>query len=300
MRHLAMLAAVVLLATAIAGCGGGSSTPGVDVGTVGEPDGGAPDAEDDGGPILSHCPVAPDVHGPVSVRVRWSDGIAFCIDSTEVTNAQYAEFLASNPMPDQASPNCAWNRTFLPESLPTNGPACPPFDLIGHADYPVVCIDWCDADAYCRWAGKRLCGKPQDLGGGPVFNWTAKNASEWVIACTGDDLTRTYPYGATPETGRCVDRLYPAAMPALVSVGSATMCEGGVPGLFDMSGNAWEWQDDCKETSVLGRADDPCNPLGGSFSATLAESTCISDAPFLRRHVAGDTGFRCCVDAQFF
>jgi sulfatase modifying factor 1 len=293
------LSLVMTTAMAIAGCGGGASSSGADVGTVPDPDDGGFDADDDGGPTLSHCPAAPDVRGPVPVRVRWNDGIAFCIDSTEVTNAQYAAFLAANASPGVQSSRCAWNQTFTPETRATNGPACPTFDGAGRADYPVVCIDWCDADAYCRWAGKRLCGKPQDLGGGPVADWTAKNASEWVIACTGDDVTQIYPYGLTPETGRCVDRLFPAATPALVSVGTATMCEGGVPGLFDMSGNAGEWQDDCVEQSTTG-ADDVCSPLGGSFSSNLAASTCISDVTFLRRHVAGDTGFRCCVNAQFF
>jgi formylglycine-generating enzyme required for sulfatase activity len=84
----------------------------------------------------------------------------------------------------------------------------------------------------------------------------------------------------------------------LLPVKQATMCEGGVPGLFDMSGNAWEWQDDCVEQSTDG-TDDACTPLGGSFTSELAASTCIDGAPFFRKHVAGDAGFRCCVDAIF-
>jgi sulfatase modifying factor 1 len=283
----------ILIIVPSVSCGGGSVMNPADADPAPRSDAGM---DSDGGEItLSHCPIDPDVHGPALVRVRWNDGIAFCIDSSEVTNAEYAAFLAANASPGSQTLRCAWNQTFVPETKSTNGPACPAFDPSGHAEDPVVCIDWCDANAYCRWAGKRLCGKP---GGGSVGAWAAKNASEWVIACTGDGVGR-YPYGNTGEAGRCVDHLFPAATPALQPVKSAMMCEGGVPGLFDMSGNAWEWQDDCVEQLTDGTMD-ACSPLGGSFLEDVANSTCIAATPFFRRHVAGDTGFRCCADAEFF
>ncbi|MES1171922.1 MAG: SUMF1/EgtB/PvdO family nonheme iron enzyme [Bacteroidota bacterium] len=286
----------LLLAFTAVGCGGGTDAPaGMDADTTPEPDGGAPDA-DEGGVTLSHCPGSADgVHGPDLTRVRWSDGIAFCIDATEVTNAQYSEFLAAKPAAGTQSARCTWNQSFTPATKSTNGPACPPFDAAARKDHPVVCVDWCDADAYCRWAGKRLCQTP---GGGTVKNWTGKNASEWVIACTAD-AARNYPYGTAPEMGRCVDRAYPSTTPGLQPVKAAAMCEGGVPGLFDASGNAWEWQDDCAEQSTDGRGD-ACSPLGGSFSSETPNAACISGAPFFREQVAGDTGFRCCADALFF
>jgi formylglycine-generating enzyme required for sulfatase activity len=286
----------ILLTLSVAGCGGGGAAP-PDADAVMEPDAntGSPDADQEGGPSLAHCPAEPDVHGPALTRVRWEDGVAFCIDSTEVTNGQYAQFLAANVAISTQGARCGWNQSFAPESKSTNGPACPTFDPTGRADYPVVCVDWCDADAYCRWAGKHLCQKP---GGGPVASYYAKDSSEWVIACTGDG-TKKYPYGDMAMAGQCVDQKYPAQTPGLRPAGSAVMCEGGVPGLFDMSGNAWEWQDDCHEQSTMGD-EDACAPLGGSFSTDVASAACTDGAPFFRKQVAGDTGFRCCVDAQFF
>jgi formylglycine-generating enzyme required for sulfatase activity len=292
------LAVVLVAATGAAGCGGGNGTPGLgdaDPEIDGDPlpDGGA---DDDGGPVLSQCPTNDDgLHGPSMARVRWADGIAFCIDSTEVTNAQYAEFLTAQIQLNTQGPRCGWNTTFNPETLSTNGPTCPPFDPAGRASHPVVCVDWCDADAYCRWAGKHLCQKP---GGGVVMNAGMKNASEWVIACTGDGAG-DYPYGMSAEAGRCVDKLYPSTTPGLRPVKDAAMCEGGVPGLFDIAGNAWEWHDDCDEKSANG-SDDTCHPRGGSFSSETVAAACLSETPFFRKQVAGDTGFRCCVDARFF
>lgn len=283
-----------------AGCGGGgggSPSPLDSADVTVDPDGGVPpDGSTEGGPSLSHCPTDPNlVRGAALARVRWENGIAFCIDSTEVTNAQYAAFLAAQVQPASQGPRCAWNKSFNPETMSTNGPACPAFDAAGRASYPVVCVDWCDADAYCRWAGKHLCQKP---GGGLVAAVTTKDASEWVIACSGDGAGK-YPYGNAGMGGRCVDNQFPAVTPALRPVKEAAQCEGGVPGLFDMSGNAWEWHDDCVEKIGNG-GEDTCAPLGGSFSSDLADATCTATAPFFRKQVAGDTGFRCCVDAEFF
>jgi sulfatase modifying factor 1 len=282
-------------AFAIAGCGGGNA--GTEDAGVG-PDGtGEADADDDGGLVLSRCPTT-ELHGPPLARVRWSEGIAFCIDSTEVTNGQYAEFLAGKVTTAEQPERCGWNQSYQPAEKATNGPPCPTFDPAARPDHPVVCVDWCDARAYCKWAGKRLCEAP---GGGSVGDWTVANASEWVIACSGDQLkSHPYPYGMTAEPGRCVDQEYPSPMPSLQPAKTALGCEGGVPGLFDMSGNAGERHNDCVAKTGDTKGDsDVCPPLGGSFAAKPSDSSCTAGPPFLRNQVAGDIGFRCCTDAEF-
>lgn len=270
----------------------------------------------DGAVVRSHCPSGGS-KGADLVRVGWTDGVAFCIDSTEVTNAEYRAFLdAAVDLASQPDQCRGWNLSFQPAAPTvkgTNGPACPAFDPVSRANLPVVCVDWCDADAYCRWAGKRLCGRP---GGGGVLDPTDAHGDEWVIACTGDQARR-YPYDNGPVVARCVDRRYPQAGPDVRPVKEATACEGGVAGVFDMSGNAWEWTNDCTSTGTApgtttgttagttagttpGTAgSDACLPRGGSFSSDVTAASCFDTAPFHRDDVAGDTGFRCCVDAEY-
>jgi hypothetical protein len=54
-----------------------------------------------------------------------------------------------------------------------------------------VCVDWCDAHAYCKPVGKRLCGK---IGGGPNLyaDYASASSSEWYRACSSGG-SFTYP-----------------------------------------------------------------------------------------------------------
>jgi formylglycine-generating enzyme required for sulfatase activity len=80
---------------------------------------------------------------------------SFCIDATEVTRGEFLAFLAA-PLEQRTAarpPECAWNTTDPTINATASG--------LGN---PVGEINFCDALAYCAWAGKRLCGR---IGGGP-------------------------------------------------------------------------------------------------------------------------------------
>jgi hypothetical protein len=106
-----------------------------------------------------------------------------------------------------------WNDRFDPIPVYPDGreqPRLPPgsclvgvFDPANLPEYSMRCADWCDAKAYCEWAGTRLCG-----GLGALEETLETRAdpsvSEWQYACTSRGLF-PYPYGMEVR-GRKVHR----------------------------------------------------------------------------------------------
>ncbi len=156
-------------------------------------------------------------------RERFVD--AFYMDRFEVTTARYAKFLegtGSEHVPD-----------FWDEIAGK-----------GSDEMPVVGVSWNEANAYCRWAGRRL-----------------PTETEWEKAARGTDA-RPYPWGQLPPT---VDRAnYQNSSPgpyegALSPVGAHP--GGKSPyGVDDLAGNAAEWVADWYSESFP--TDDVYNPHG--------------------------------------
>jgi formylglycine-generating enzyme required for sulfatase activity len=279
-RHLA------LAATALAG-GACAALVGVeDVQYGGEPadaggetsEGAASDAGLDGGDSsldgadareASRCP---GKAGPLMVDIG-----PFCIDSTEVTVGHYRAFLLDSPSTSLQPPFCDWN-SYTPDPWPQA-----PNTL------PVSGVTWCDAYAYCAWAGKRLCGAID--GGSVVFTdqtETDPNGDQWYRACSHG--AHAYPYGDTYDPSACNG---PERDAGPLPVASLSGCQGGYPGLFDMVGNVAEWEDSCGSTDA-GRMDT-CAIRGGSFlSPSGVEQQCGFLGNVEDREFMGDVGIRCC------
>lgn len=221
-----------------------------------------------GAPQCHPCPTKPMVK---------LEGLDFEIDSTEVTNAEYADFLADNPSVAKLGSTCSGVSLKPSDGWPASS---------SRAGHPVVYVTWCQAAAYCQWAGKHLCGMPG--GGSTPFNSTSSVVeSQWYAACSASG-TRVFPYGDDYEAKTCNGG--GTLLNHTVPVGSLSKCEGGVTGLFDMSGNVAEWDDSCEGPEPNAR----CHARGGSYSDSPSFLRCDIDTVEMRASPSATTGFRCC------
>ena len=246
----------------------------------GEADGGA-GAGGDGGASSAGCP---NGKGPTMVNV---DG-KLCIDSTEVTIAQYKEFLdAMGGSTGTQITACSANGSFHPDNdaawkLP-----------LGKERYPITQVDWCDAYAYCAWAGKRLCGR---IGSGePVApdDFTNAEVDEWYYACSKGG-TRKFAYGDAFDRAKCNVELEDGGDGRIREVKSFPACEGGYPGIFDMSGNVLEWINSCE-------SDDPaasCRDRSSGFFEGENVAGCGAGRSHDRTGFLFHIGIRCCATVQ--
>jgi formylglycine-generating enzyme required for sulfatase activity len=221
----------------------------------------------------------------------------YCIDTTEVTRAQYSAWLATNPSIAGQASACQGNSTFAPDAGCMGSATDPKYVCLENCDnHPQVCVDWCDAYAYCRAVGKRLCGK---IGGGSnsPTDFANPSLSQWHNACSSHGVN-TYPYGTNYDPIACNGLgLWPQSPPPYkyktLPVGSKATCASEIPsyeGVFDLSGNVEEFEDSC-----LTESDQSvwCNIRGGAFN-NVSHLLCASEVRRLITSVDASVGFRCC------
>jgi formylglycine-generating enzyme len=204
---------------------------------------------------------------------------AYAIDTYEVTNGRYWDFVKATghriPQNPRNPTRNLWEGDRITESL---------------ADRPVVNVDWSDADAYCKWAGKRL-----------------PTEAEWEKAAKGNHDWR-FPWGNVEPTAKHLNYSQQwIGEKTLMPVGSYEA--GKSPyGLYDMAGNVWEWVNDWYDAHYYEKSPNK-NPKGpekgtkrvlrGSGwqneTPTVRIFTRVESDPTMRNE---STGFRCARDAK--
>jgi formylglycine-generating enzyme required for sulfatase activity len=203
----------------------------------------------------------------------------FYIDRYPVTQSEYLRFVNAT---ERQIPNydVEWVDTagynWDPETR------LPPQDKL---DHPVVLVTWEDAQAYSRWAEKRL-----------------PTEAEWECAARGPK-GRRWPWGTTFNPENCNTKV--------LGIGQTTPIQqfspqGDTPsGVGDLVGNVWEWTSSLYKPYPFDMNDGRQDPLapgwrvlrGGSWlnDTTLAHPTARMDGDFL---FYTNVGFRCAISVR--
>ncbi len=188
----------------------------------------------------------------------------FLIDTTEVTNSKYKEFVDAT---GRAAPR-DW----------VNGAPKP-----GTEEWPVVFVSWGDATEYATWAKKRL---PTEL--------------EWEFAARGLD-GRTYPWGSTWDATK--GNLGKSKGGSIEKVGKYPAGASPF-GVLDMVGNVWEWTSSSFSIypgSTVDPAEaksfDGLKVIRGGAYDNVGGNTAMYRGFFAADEVLPKVGFRCAKDA---
>ncbi len=213
-----------------------------------------------GGEFLMGSDRSPYASERPAHRVRVS---SFWMDQTEVTNRQFAAFVEATNYQTTAERqgwsyvfNLQSNQWAIADGASWRSPEGPPSHWRGRENQPVVHISFEDATAFADWAGKRL-----------------PTEAEWEYAARGGIAGADYPWGRRQLVGGRHSANYwqgpfpktDWAQDGFHGVAPVMSFSPNPFGLYDVSGNVWEWCADWyDEQAYQKRSSLTVNPPGPS------------------------------------
>ena len=204
---------------------------------------------------------------------------AYHIDKYEVTNKDYKRFV------DATGHRAPYNKKHDTIYNWKNGRYTENLD-----DHPVVMVDWRDADAYCKWTGKKL-----------------PTEAEWEKAARGTD-GRLWPWGNEYEL-KYPDMATKAnthEFRVLMTMPVGSFPNGASPyGVMDMAGNVFEWTSSWYKGYPGTKNKHPfygetmkVSRGGGFMTPTYPYSLTFSRSALSPERKHRTTGFRCAKSAD--
>ena len=138
---------------------------------------------------------------------------AFSIDRTEVTVAEYRKCVDAKKCTDSGL-NMPWEG----EGTPARADDCN-WGKSGRDTHPINCVDWSQANSYCKWAGKRLPTEAE-------WEKAARGTEGLWYPWGNEEFDFDHPQGNFHSNGMMPVGSFPASK---------------AYGLQDMAGNVWEW-----------------------------------------------------------
>ena len=227
-------------------------------------------------------------------RVR-VDG--FWMDKTVVTNEQFAKFVEATAYVTNAERTptkeefptapvenlVAGSVVFSPpdHDVPLNNhfqwwnyvkgadwrhPLGPQSDIKGKEDYPVVQVAYPDAEAYAKWAGKRLPTEAE-------FEFAARGGLKGKTYVWGDEFRPNGKWMANTWQGKFPVK--DAGEDGFAGIAPVKSFSANGYGLYDMAGNVWQWCSDWYRpdyyAQLVKTGDVAHNPQGPDSSLDPAE-----------------------------
>ncbi len=243
----------------------------------------------------------------------------FWIDRFTVTNEAFAAFADATGYVTEAE-RIGWSFVFRPDGPDMADPrrlygaewwmavdgACwrspegPGSSLTGREHHPVVQVSWNDAEAYAKWAGKRL-----------------PTEAEWEYAARGGLQQKLYPWGDELTPGnQHLCNLWQGEFPfhntaedGYISTAPVDAFPPNGYGLYGMTGNTWEWAADWFHPThhLAATRHNPLGPAQGSARVLRGGSYLCHHTYCTRYRVSARTsntpdsatthiGFRCVRD----